>query len=101
MRDLRQTGRTTRMLEHAKRLEAEGQVVYVLTASERQADALRAQLGPETSIQVTPLACVIRLRWDTLQIEGAPPNCVVLVDHYVIETRFGKMLEMLHAYDPE
>lgn len=37
--------------------------------------------------------------WFTMRIQGMHPNCLVLADHYTIESRFAPVLEMLHRYD--
>lgn len=102
----RQTGRTTRMLEHAKQLAAQGKAVYVIAANKQHADQLAVALGGERmgvdigdGIKVeTPESCS-NFDWHTMSLRGAHPNCVVLVDHFAIERRFSRILEALHAYD--
>jgi len=39
--------------------------------------------------------------WEHLSISGGYPNRVLLVDHYAIETKFKRQLEMLRRYDPD
>lgn len=95
----RATGRTTRMLDHAKRLEAQGRAVYVIAAHAQHAKMLQQLLPSETSIKVeTPDSCG-NFDWFTLSLRGAHPRCAVLVDHFAIESKFARMLQMLTAYD--
>jgi hypothetical protein len=96
---LRGTGRTTRMLDHAKRLEMEGLAVYVIAANPTEVMRLRGLLPTQTSIKVeTPDSCRY-LDWQTLMLRGTHSNCRVLVDHFAIESRFGHLFRMMHAYD--
>jgi hypothetical protein len=97
----RNTGRTSRMLERARQLSHQGRAVYVIAATQRHADDLRYQLGPDANgIKVETIGSVgIRLNWETLTLDGAHRNCVVLVDHYAIESRFGAILDELIRYD--
>lgn len=99
---LRQTGRTTRMLKHALQLSEQRRAVYVIADNERQADMMRRQLGDGPhGIKVETLASLGNYDLITGDLRGAHPNCVVLVDHYVIERRFGRLWEQMHAYDSE
>lgn len=98
--DQRQTGRTTRMLEHARELSKQRRAVYIVAANEQHADMLRRELGDEPhGIEVETEESIGNLDWQTMTMRGAHPNCVLLVDHYAIESRFGRMLEMLTRYD--
>ena len=100
---LRGTGRTTRMLEQARKLEAEGKAVYIIAANAEQAAHLRHLLRldeGQTSIKVECPAPRTFI-WETLTLLGAWPNCVVLVDHYAIESRYTRLLRELHRYDEE
>lgn len=99
----RGTGRTTRMLADAKRLAAEGRAVYVIAANEshrlalaRMADCHPRDHWPKFE---TPESLGSGFDWSTLWSRGAHPNCVFLVDHYAIETRFFRLLQMFHQYD--
>ena len=96
----RQTGRTTRMLQEACRLRDEGRAVYVLLANMQHVamykgrpeyDGLRFEtwgsLGPSS------------LDDYRLRLRGAHPNCILLVDHYAIESRFAAVLRELHRFD--
>lgn len=95
---LRGTGRTTRMLEHAKRLEAEGKTVCVVMAGHGGVNLTKKLLGKSSKIFVFS-ATGCDFRWDTMRPWGAGTNTVVLVDHYAIEQHFADVLEMLHRYD--
>jgi len=97
---MRQTGRTTRMLEDAKILARRGRSVYVVGANKAQASIFKEIAGPEArelGIQFESES-LLNIDWSTMQFM-ANPNCVVLVDHSVIESKFGAVLEMLHRYD--
>ena len=98
---LRQTGRTTRLLAHAKRLAREGRAVYVVVDSEREKDRLEWVCGAERSLGISfeTLGSLPNFDLHTMTLRGSHANCVVLVDHHVIESRCGRMLAMLHAYD--
>lgn len=99
-----QTGRTTRMLEHAIRLAGQGRAVYIAVASKFLGDALEAQRGIKaawsTSIKIEPYYD-LDINWETMTLYGAHKNCVLLVDHFVIEKKFFRMLQMQEQYDPE
>ncbi len=102
--EARKTGRTTRMLEEALRLAGEGYAVYVVVApgdQRRVMDALTLLGKPRRGIKVETEAGLGNFDWQTMTLRGAWPNCVVLVDHYVIEQRFGAMLDMLRRFDED
>ena len=86
----RQTGRTSRMLESARRVAQEGRGVYVIAAHQRHAHELRHMLGSDADRIKVETAHGIgqSLDWHTLTLRGAHRNCVVLVDHYTIEFLF-------------
>lgn len=101
---LRATGRTTRMLDEAARLSREGRAVYVLCADAATAALFRGEfVGRHAEcLDVkfeTPESLGPGFDWRTLTLRGAHPNCVVLIDHYTIESRYGPLLEMLHRFD--
>ena len=93
----RQTGRTTRMLQHACDMDRLGLAVRVLAASDNHAAGLRRRLPPGSGVKVET-ADTVRLDWPKMACVG-DPNCVVLVDHYVIERECGPLLEMWTRYD--
>lgn len=95
-----QTGRTTRMLKHARELSKQLRAVYIVAANEQHAALLRRELGDEPhGIEVETESSLGNLDWQTLTLRGAHHNCVVLVDHYAIESKFSRLLEMLTRYD--
>lgn len=95
----RATGRTTRMLSHAQELQQEGRAVYVIAANAQHAAQLKSLLPKDTTISVDTPETASNFDWFTLTLRRAHPNCVVLVDHFAIESRFAPMLKMLTAYD--
>ena len=97
----RATGRTGRMLRKAEELARAGRAVYVVCGDPR---AMEGEFGREKAwslgIKFESASSPGNLDLERVRLVGAHPNCVVLVDHYVIEKRFGAMLEELHRYDP-
>ena len=90
------------MLETAKKLSAEKRAVYVIADNMHDAQRLQIELGTDDrNIKIETPETVNNFDWETMTLRGAHPNCVVLVDHHAIEDRFGPMLKMLHAFDPE
>lgn len=100
LQKLRGTGRTTRMLEHAKKLAREGRAVYVIADNTEDARRLQMHCGePSLGIKFETPLTLGNFDWEQMRIRGAHPNCVVIVDHHAIEDRFARVLAMLHAYD--
>ena len=96
------------MLDEAKRLSQSGRAVYIVAANKHHADQLRYLIdadgeymgaGYKIPIHVETESSVGNLDWDTMSLRGAHPNCIVLVDHHTIESRFKRVLDMLHRYD--
>lgn len=104
---LRGGGRTTRMLTEARELALSGKAVYVLGANEQDRfhllDSFSKMFGPmeANKLGIKFESYLENFCWDTFILRGAHPNCVVLVDHFAIESRFRKALEMLHRYDSD
>lgn len=97
---MRNTGRTTRMLKHAKQLAAEGRAVYIVVDNSRERNRLFLELGKDNKgIDIETPETLGNLDWQTMTLRGAHPNCIVLADHHAIEDRFGAIVSMLHAYD--
>lgn len=94
---IRATGRTHRMLEHAKQLDREGRKVHVIT---NEKDELKSRLGAEIGGIKVESFDLYRFDLKTMRIRGADLNHVVLIDHFVIETEFAEIIKMLHRYDP-
>lgn len=99
MKSNRQTGRTTRMLAEAVTLAKAGRAVYVVVANEREVERIESLLPDNLGIQVETEYSLGNLDWESLRLVGAHPNCVVLVDHYAIESKFRQALAMLQRYD--
>jgi hypothetical protein len=101
-RKLRQTGRTTRMLDEAKKLAKDGRAVYVVADSKQQAYYIRKMAGEDgekLGIKFESIGGLSNFDWDTMRTRGSHPNCVFLLDHFVIEARFSPIIEALHRYD--
>lgn len=101
---MRRTGRTTRMLEDAMAMARNGRAVYVIGATKHHADMLRGVAGPAADqlgikFEAARESGLGNMDWETMSLQGAHPNCAVLVDHYAIESKFAAVLEMLHRYD--
>jgi hypothetical protein len=98
----RRTGRTTRMLAEAVKLAKKGRAVYIIVANASQGRRLEKQCGEafqRLGIKFETPGSVGNFDWETMTLRGAHPNCVALVDHYAIEARFPRIVEMLHRYD--
>lgn len=103
MNSLRCTGRTTRMMNEAKRLAAAGRAVYVIALSREHARQLERSLSveeAELAIKFETVDSPGNLEFEpSPYLRGAHPNCVVLVDHSVIERRYACILYELHRWD--
>ena len=107
--DKKQTGRTTRMVEHAIEQAKLGRAVYILTDNERHAWQGRrlvevayfngGTLITTHGIKVEPVAAFDDFDWQLMRPPDAHPNCLFLVDHFAIEARFNFLLAMWHRFD--
>lgn len=98
----RQSGRTTRLLEEAINLVRAGRAVYVIGADKQHCWHLKNAAGllaPEVEITFETPETLSNFDWETFRLRGAHPNCIVLVDHFTIETHFSRLIEMLHRFD--
>lgn len=102
-----QTGRTTRMLQEAITLaRLSGEKVYVLLNTQHECQAIKHYKMPDMNspdwrhlgIEFHTPDTLPSFNWETMRIRG-DAHRVVLVDHSVIERRFGKMMEMMVKYD--
>lgn len=96
----RRTGRTIRLVSEALLLAGQGRAVYVIA---RQAAALQKRIDkdvPGSGIKCEP-QLPVGFNWRTMRVEGSHPNCVWLVDHYMIESDpvFMSMFEALTRFD--
>lgn len=98
MEDKRNTGRTSRMLEEARRQVRKGRAVYVLCATLSHAQHLANDPDNEF-IKFETSQSLANFDWSTMIMRGAHPNCLVFVDHWAIESRYRAVLEMLHRWD--
>lgn len=96
----RRTGRTTRLIEKAKKLCVEGKAVYVLV-TEGTEDFFKRAFAGFSGISVENVRRFPEFDWATMTLPRAHQNCVVLVDHFLIEQRFMDVLAELHAYDED
>lgn len=103
----RRTGRSTRLIEEALRLSAEGKAVYVVCDSPAHVNVMSnmlAAMNPprQHGIKFENANLFPELNWQTMSLtKNAHPKCVVLVDHWAIERRYGRILEMLTRFDKQ
>lgn len=111
--DLRNTGRTTRMLDAAVAAAIAGRAVYVFVLETSIAYA-HSKLNEAERLGVVSVGRFVdgagikieTMRGDTLDLQtmrmrGAHPNVVFFVDHAVIEQRYAAMLVELHRFDAD
>lgn len=113
MDDLRQTGRSTRMLNEAEKL-SHGGYCFVIAGSVLERDRLMREFlkmfadsrsAGENKVytatgQVSFEAITqIDLDWHTLRPVGCHQSCRVLIDHWVFEKTYGHILKELHRFD--
>lgn len=101
---LRGSGRTTRMLKEALRLNSKGYAVYVVGATAAHARDLERSLfnlNPSEGhgIKFESAESQLEFDWRLMRRPGSAPNARFLVDHWAIEYRYADMLEMLHRFD--
>ena len=102
---LRRSGRTTRMLQEAIDYAKKGRAVYVIAATHNHAQNLERTLHyyfnitEDLGIKFETFDSLRTFDEQAFILHGAHPNCVVLIDHYAIERKYYKILEMLHRYD--
>ncbi len=90
------------MLDDAVRYAKEGRAVYVMVARHSHKLDIVASRGDELDrlgIKVEVPGSSMLFDWRTMRVPGSHSNCVFLVDHWAIEQKFGRILEMLHRYD--
>jgi hypothetical protein len=94
------------MLKEAVKLTTEGQRVYVLAAHESHRRALiwelrrisPSALSTAALTFVTPRSA--DFDWRDLTIRGVDPRTTtILIDHYAIEHRFPRLIEMYRRFD--
>ena len=93
------TGRTTRMLAEARRLRDSGRAVYVVLHSRQMCKMYDTPENDGLRFETLDSLRTLDLR--SGRLVGAHPNCVVLMDHYVVEDRYSWMVQQLTAFDQE
>lgn len=103
---LRQSGRTTRLLESALKLALAGRAVYVIGNSDAHAICLRRQFLTCTGqdpghhgIKFETPEELDNLDLLTGKLRRAHPNAIALIDHHVFESRFAGVFRQMHAFD--
>ncbi len=101
----RRSGRTTRMMEEAKRLDAEGKSVYVVFSSQTECDYWR-DFVTGTGIKIeTPQSIGGKHIVEEVLVEGRlrghSPNVVTLIDHYYIFKKYAPFILTFHRWDKE
>ena len=99
---LKQTGRTQRLIEEALRCESAGNAVIIVTESSAGADFIKKRIKDirkDSKIEVCTPYDKSGFDWRTMSFFGTHPETVVLIDHYTIEVKFHKILEILHRFD--
>jgi len=114
---LRASGRSTRLLSHAIAQAAQKKKVYVLYENPEHGKMMQRQCAKMCqgniagSIVYKPDAWAsgvivfeteknMVIDWDSMTLPYNHTDCVLLVDHYAIESRFKALLAMLHQFDP-
>jgi len=110
MQHLRGSGRTTRMLTEAIDAAKRGENVWVIAATAGEAKRLFDEAVKITGVEgianlpisfrKIPAASmgVSSLDWYKMALQGVATHSL-FVDHFAIESEFGKMVEMLHRWD--
>ncbi len=85
-----QTGRTTALLEKAFELSVEGYAVYFVCQDGPamiHAEQMYDKLFPYKDVKIKFETKNSLRNFDTVhcRLDGAHPNCVVVVDHFVVE----------------
>lgn len=86
---MRQSGRTTRMLQAALKKCQEGHTVYIVAASIDEADRLRREflrLGGERFYHLTRIWTVLRMRTRVIY-----PERPIFWDHYAVECELARI----------
>ena len=103
---MRRTGRTTRMVQDALHLSREGRAVYVIAANQQEQARIQQDIDARAKAEGRERHGIKVETWgsvgpldDTFRVPGMHPNCIVLVDHFALESRYAHVLDMLHHYD--
>jgi hypothetical protein len=101
---LRQTGRTSRMIDEAICAAKTGKLVYIICDNIDQRKAVEKQIekfirSNTLRVRVCEPQHVGEINWETLTITGQSNNTIVFIDHLVIENRLHTALEMLNRWN--
>lgn len=104
MESLRGTGRTSRMVEAAKDLAKDGKPVVIVVHSDIfKQDMVRKFDLRCGSDWVGGRVNVVSMHshdfdWHKFTLHGVQPERV-FIDHWVIESRYAQIVELLHRFD--
>lgn len=102
LKKLRQTGRTTRMLNMAHKLTALGTPVAIVVHDRKYAELVRRMVRNDklVMVRVMPQDNGLGIDWDedTCLVPGMG-RMPMLADHAAIEYRYHGLLEHLHRWD--
>lgn len=100
---LRQTGRTSRMLERATNCGVESkQPVYVIMSNQAEIDSVPPQFGSlsYSGVVLIPLNKASGLiDVETLKPLKESEGKIIFIDHGVVESKFQYLVNLLHDYD--
>lgn len=109
--NLKQSGRTTKLLFEAIRLWINGEKVCVVLSNfhdrehyERKINSIISSISWLYNIENRIIFITsddISWNWGTLKRKGLDPNTKYLIDHSAIEKRFETLLTELHRFDPK
>lgn len=90
------------MMQHAHQLAENGRAVYVVALNQLHVESLRRVVKPGSGIKIESFEEIEQeLDIYNCRLRYGHPNCVVLLDHAVIERYFLQLLNQLHAFDSE
>jgi hypothetical protein len=94
---LRGTGRTTRLIEEAKRLQQQGKSVVIVVATVHQVNEVRIKTGNTIPVVHSQSSY---WDWDEMRLRGQPLDTEYLIDHLAIEMKYTKVLQALYRFCP-
>ena len=101
----RRSGRTSRMMQEAKRLDAEGKAVYVVFSTQEECYRWRDFVeGTGIKLETHRSIGGDRFTEDIIirgRIRGQHENAVLLIDHHLIFERYGPFISTYHRWDKE
>lgn len=106
----RSTGRTTRMLEEAIRLSAEGRAVYVMMHTRTAEAEFKHRVEMICERKGIEVPAIKYETWESLgghrgvdlvqqKMFGAHPNCCLFIDHHFYQHHFEHILAGFHQWD--